>query len=88
MMTTPFLEDSEIDRICAPLTQNAAKVRYLRSMGLPVIKRRNGRPEVSREVYEAMQRGIQSTQDGQPAPRQPVGPDRAGLVLQFNRRTA
>ena len=44
--------DDEIDAICAGLTQNAAKCRYLRRMGLPVQRRPNGRPLIRRSDWE------------------------------------
>lgn len=49
---TPDLQDNEIDNICAGLTQNAAKVRYLRSLGLRVDRRPNGKPLVARAEWE------------------------------------
>ncbi len=44
------LEDHEIDAICAGLVQNAAKVRYLRRMGLTVRQKPNG-IEMFADVY-------------------------------------
>jgi hypothetical protein len=52
MTTTPDLTNEEIDRICEGLRQNAAKVRYLRSLGLRVECRPNGRPLVARAEWE------------------------------------
>ncbi|MVT28541.1 hypothetical protein GO496_08055 [Acidovorax citrulli] len=49
----PDLSDDEIDRICAGLTQSAAKVRYLRTLGLRVDRRPNGRPLVARAEWGA-----------------------------------
>lgn len=49
---TPDLMDDEIDRICAGLLQNAAKVRYLRSLGLRVDRKPNGRPLVARAEWD------------------------------------
>lgn len=51
------LSDEEIDRICRPLTQNAAKVRYLQSLGLVVRRRPDGTPLVSRAHYDAVMSG-------------------------------
>lgn len=51
------LEDFEIDSICAGLTQNAAKVRYLRRMGLTVRQKPNGKPLVNRAHYDAVMLG-------------------------------
>lgn len=46
------LTDYEIDNICAGLTQNAAKVKFLKRMGLVVRQKPNGRPLVCRSHYE------------------------------------
>lgn len=54
---SPDLTDDEIDRLCDGLTQNAAKVRHLRSLGLRVDRRPNGRPLVSRAHYDAVMLG-------------------------------
>ena len=51
-MPTPDLSDEEIDNICCGLCQNAAKVRYLRRLGLRVDQRPNGRPLVARAEWE------------------------------------
>lgn len=48
------LPDDEIDRICAGYKQNAAKVRYLRGLGLTVERKPNGRPLVNRAHYDAI----------------------------------
>lgn len=54
------LPDPEIDAICAGLVQNAAKVRYLRSMGLTVRQKPNGKPLVNRAHYDAVMLGASS----------------------------
>jgi len=46
------LTDAEIDSICAGLTQNAAKVRFLERLGLTVRRKPNGRPLVNRKHYD------------------------------------
>jgi len=46
VITSPYLTDSQVDEICAGLTQPAAKIRYLRSLGLRVHRKPNGRPLV------------------------------------------
>lgn len=51
------LTDAEIDNICDGYVQNAAKIRYLRSLGLRVERKPNGRPLVNRAHYDAI-RGI------------------------------
>ncbi|WAC72111.1 DUF4224 domain-containing protein [Roseateles sp. SL47] len=47
----PDLTREEVDEICHPLVQNAAKVRFLRGMGIKVEQRPDGSPLVSREHY-------------------------------------
>lgn len=86
-MPGDWVDDATIDDFCAPLTQNAAKVRFLRDEGLVVTRKRNGRPAVALEVWQAMKRGVELADAGaaEPAPAQ-VGPNRAGLVLQFKQR--
>lgn len=56
-MTDPDLTDDEIDRICDGLTQNAAKVRYLKSLGVDVKRKPSGRPLVNRAHYNAVRSG-------------------------------
>lgn len=53
------LTDAEIDNICDGYVQSAAKIRYLRSLGLTVQKKPNGRPLVNRAHYEAVMGGGQ-----------------------------
>lgn len=86
-MSTPWLRDDEIDSLCHPLVQNAAKVRHFRDMGLVVTTRPNGRPVVLRESWEAMQRGIKSTEPTvNTTARGRVRPNSTGLIRQFSRR--
>lgn len=47
------LSDEEIAHICKPLTQGAAQCRYLKSLGLTVRRRPDGRPLVNRAHYDA-----------------------------------
>lgn len=56
-MSKADLTDEEIDRACAGLTQNAAKVRHLRAMGLFVRQAPDGRPLVNRVHYDAVTSG-------------------------------
>jgi hypothetical protein len=51
------LADSEIDAICAGYRQNAAKVRFLRALGVHVERKPNGRPLVNRQHYNAVRCG-------------------------------
>ena len=48
------LTDTEVDAICAGLTQDAAKVRFLECLGLKVARKPNGRPLVNRAHYDAV----------------------------------
>lgn len=57
MADGPDLSDTEIDEICGGLRQNAAKIRYLRSLGLTVRVKPNGRALVSRAHYEKVTSG-------------------------------
>ena len=54
-MLTAALTDAEIAAICAPLRQGAAQCRYLRSLGVPVQRKPNGRPLVRRCDWEREQ---------------------------------
>lgn len=63
---TPDLSDAEIDGICDGLTQNAAKVRHLRSLGLRVDRRPNGRPLVARAEWERVFAARGAAQTGAP----------------------
>ncbi len=56
---TPWLSDSEIDDLCTGLINNAAKIRYLRTMGLTVHSRPNGRALVMRSHAEEVLSGGQ-----------------------------
>jgi len=48
------LTDAEVDAACDGLVQGAAKIRYLRSLGLHVDRKPNGRPLVNRAHYNAV----------------------------------
>lgn len=54
---TPDLTQNEIASICHPLVQGAAQVRYLRSLGLKVDRRPDGKPLVNRAHYDAIRGG-------------------------------
>lgn len=43
-MSPAYFSDAEVDEMCAGLTQDAAKIRYLRRLGLRVDRKPNGRP--------------------------------------------
>lgn len=55
---TPDLTDAEVDAICDGLKQSGAKVRYLRTLGLTVKRKPNGRPLVNRKHYDAVRGGV------------------------------
>lgn len=50
--TPSILSDEEIDKICEPLEQPGAQVRYLRSLGLFVNRKPSGRALVARSEFE------------------------------------
>lgn len=60
------LTDAEINRACAGRTQNAAKVRHLRAMGLFVRQAPDGRPLVNRAHYDAVTAGKKATSATEP----------------------
>ncbi len=88
-MSTPWLTDAEIDDRCEGLVQNAAKVRYLRSLGLTVTTKPNGKPIVERAHYDAVMAGlpIDKRKKARPPQRTSAQPDAAGLVLAFSRKS-
>ena len=53
-MTTAHLTDAEIDQICSGLVQKAARIRYLRRLGLRVERRPDGSPLVWRSEWERL----------------------------------
>jgi hypothetical protein len=70
----PDLTDEEVDAICAGYRQNAAKVRFLRALGVQVARKPNGRPLVSRAHYEAVRgRATGSTTAANDAAGLPAG---------------
>lgn len=48
------LTDSEIDQICSGYVQNAAKIRFLRTLGLTVHRKPNGKPLVNSNHYNSV----------------------------------
>ena len=62
-MTTLFLSDAEVDALCDGLTQDAAKVRFLRRLGLKVDRKPNGRPLAWRPT-ETVPEAAQNPQTG------------------------
>lgn len=64
-----YFTDAEVDDMCAGLTQDAAKIRYLRRIGLRVDRKPNGRPLAWRPV-ETAAGAVQNA---------PTGPNVVGL---------
>lgn len=87
VIDTPFLTQTQVDQICEGLTQKAAKVRYLRSLGLHVTIKPNGDPHVARSEYErvlgAARVDSRTTKISAPGSE----PDTSAAILQLNRRT-
>ncbi|BBE51174.1 hypothetical protein OYT1_ch1627 [Ferriphaselus amnicola] len=48
----PWLSQAEIDDLCAPLTQYAAQLRFIRGLGLTVRTKPNGAPLLMRAHFE------------------------------------
>lgn len=61
------LTDAEIENITRPLKQNAAKVRFLRNMGLTVRVAADGRPLVNRKHYDGQKSEKEQNLTGEPA---------------------
>ena len=77
---TPFLTDDELLELCKPLTQPAAMCRYIERLGLPYMRKPNGRPLVSRG-------GLAGRLDGTISAPNRSGPDKAALLARLaNRR--
>ena len=82
---SPFLSQSQIDELCEGLCQKAAKVRYLRKLGLHVTVKPNGDPHVARSEYE---RVFGAARIGQQKIKATPGsePDTSAAILLLNRR--
>lgn len=86
-----YLSDTEVADLCAPLTQPAAQVRYLRALGLTVTLKPNGRPVVIRCHAEAVLSGrrvaspLATTDQPRGAKQQP---NRSSLVTLLQRGRA
>lgn len=44
MVDSPYFSDAQVDEMTEGLTQDAAKIRFLRRLGLRVDRKPNGRP--------------------------------------------
>jgi hypothetical protein len=85
-----FLTDTEVDGMCEGRTQPAAMVKRLRSFGLIVNVKPNGRPLVVRAHAQAVLSGAPAAPEvvGSAAAPAPRAPDRAGLLLAFGKKKA
>ena len=81
---TPWLTDTEIDDLCAGLVTNGAKVRHLRSVGLHVTSKPNGRPLVMRAHAEAVLSGLKQLAEPTPQAMRRQ-PNRDALVVAFSK---
>lgn len=86
-----WLSDAELASLCHPLAQNAAKARFLRSIGLNVTIRPDGSPAVVRAHAEAVLSGGKIDAAAQvaaaaPEPEPNVMAFRERLAARANRR--
>jgi len=52
MFQPPYLTDAEIAKICEPLTNGAARYRFITRLGLHAERKPNGQPLVARSEFE------------------------------------
>jgi hypothetical protein len=85
-----FLTDGEIDAMCEGVRFNATKVRRLRSMGLVVNTKPNGKPLIVRTHAEAVLSGRAETDATQTSPsaQRPTTGDRDAVIALFGNRKA
>lgn len=69
MMTPAYLTDDELAAICRPLRQHAARVRFLRGLGLPVDRRPDGSPLVARAAWDRRAQGAQNAAGARTGPQ-------------------
>jgi len=77
---TPWFPQDEIDDLCEPLTQHAAQIRFILSLGVKVGKKPNGAPLVMRADFEAARNPA-----GKKRPPAKCAPNSAGLHLAFSK---
>jgi hypothetical protein len=75
-MSSQYFSDAEVDEMCDGLTQDAAKIRFLKRLGLRVDRKPNGRPLAWRPVEAA----------AGPVQNHPTGPNVVGLEQWTSRR--
>lgn len=71
----PWLTKDEIEDLCQPLTQAAAQIRFLQSLGLTVKTKPNGTPLVIRSHFEQVMNPA-----GTHKPQLRLGPNRSALL--------
>ncbi len=52
MTQPPYLTDAELAEICEPLVAPSAQIRYLKSLGMIVHRKPNGKPLIARAEFE------------------------------------
>lgn len=62
-MHPAYFTDAEVDDMCDGLTQDAAKIRFLRRLGLRVDRKPNGRPLAWRPAPDAPAQAQNGPQD-------------------------
>lgn len=89
-MTLPYLSDEEIAGLCEPYTQPAAQIRYLRSLGLLIYAKPNGKPLLARSEFERVLGAARYAKPtAEPAWKVPMhSPNREAFLLQFAGRKA
>jgi hypothetical protein len=75
----PWLEQEEVDDLCHPLTQAAAQIRFLKSLGLTVRRKPSGDALVMRADVVALSVPTPASPSARPTP------NRAGLIAAFAR---
>lgn len=77
----PWLTENEIADLCKPLTQAAAQIRFLRSLGLTVKTKPNGAPLVIRSNFEQVMNPA-----GKQKPAARTEPNRAGYLAHVGKK--
>jgi hypothetical protein len=87
---TSWYTDTEIEDMCAGLTQHAARARYLRSLGLVVTIKPNGRPLVMRGHAEQVLSGLNKREIAElsAGPKPAAQTNRGALLQLFGSRRA
>lgn len=78
----PWLTDEELADLCKPLTQPAAQIRFLESLGLTIKQKPNGTPLVLRSSVDEVL-GVSAKGKSSPALQKP-GPNAEALQKHFD----